>query len=118
MTVDLDGQLDLMTVPEVARLLRLSDAAVYALCRSGQLPHHRLGQGKSAIRINKADVVAYLQGSKRGATPASSPLSSTTNTKRQLPSAGGFKHLHVDQLLGGQPPADGPSSDRGARNAL
>jgi excisionase family DNA binding protein len=110
-------ELDLLTVTEVAVLLRLSPAAVYALCRSGQLPHHRLGQGKSAIRINKADVVVYLLGSKRGATPpASNSPSSQADSKPPLPSAGGFRHLRVNQLLAGQPLGDEPPSDRDDHN--
>jgi excisionase family DNA binding protein len=46
-------EVGLLTVSEVARLLRLSVAAVYALCRSNQLVHHRLGSGRSAIRIRR-----------------------------------------------------------------
>src|SRR4051794_35781443 len=61
----------LLTVHEAADLLRLSDAAVYALCKAGQLPHYRLGKGKGAIRINEGDLLAYLQQSKQGATLAS-----------------------------------------------
>jgi excisionase family DNA binding protein len=109
---------ELMTVSEVARMLRLSEAAVYGLCKSGQLAHHRLGQGRSAIRIDRADVLAYLQQSRREATPgAGSPPSSDRTSRGASPAAGGFKHLRLDRLLGGQPPGDEPSSGRGDRNA-
>ena len=112
-------EVDLMTVREVSRLLRLSDGAVYALCKSGRLPHHRLGHGKGAIRISRSDVLAYLRQCKEGAAlpPVNGPPVVSPAPKGQLPSVGGFKHLRLDRLLGGQPPADAPSSDRGGCSA-
>jgi excisionase family DNA binding protein len=111
-------ELNLLTVREVARLLRLSAAAVYGLCKSGRLPHHRLGEGGSAIRIDRADVLAYLRQSKEGAAPSPvGPSPSSSRSKAGLPPVGGFKHLRVDHLLGGRPHVNAPSSDRGGRNA-
>jgi excisionase family DNA binding protein len=109
----------LLTVHEAAELLRLSDAAVYALCKSGELPHHRLGKGRGAIRIGEADLLAYLARTKSGASPvgpdpASQPAPSAGKAG---PPAGAFKHLRVDRLLGGPPPASGRSSGRGGRSA-
>jgi excisionase family DNA binding protein len=113
----MEQEVDLLTVPEVAGLLRLSDAAVYGLCRSGLLPHHRLGQGRSAIRISRADVLAYLQQCRRGAAPqAGGPPPSPGGGKGAPPPAGGFRHLRVDRLLGAPPPEDGPPSGRGGRS--
>ncbi len=110
--------IDLLTVREVAGLLRLSEAAVYGLCKSGRLPHHRLGQGRSAIRIDRADVLAYLRGSKEGAAASpAGPLPPSPGARSGSPPAGGFKHLRVDRLLGAPPPAGAPSSDRGGCNA-
>ena len=113
------NDVDLLTVREVAALLRLSGAAVYALCRSGRLAHHRLGEGKSAIRISRADVVAYLEQSKEGAAHAgvSDPGTPAVAPAGRAAMGGGFKHLRVDGLLGGRPRADAPSSDPGGRSA-
>lgn len=49
----------LKTVPETAEQLRLSDRAVYELCRRKQLRHLRLGSGSGAIRIAQGDIDAY-----------------------------------------------------------
>ena len=50
----------LLTVHEAAGLLRLPDAAVYSLCKSNLLPHQRPNEGKGAIRIDRADVHAFI----------------------------------------------------------
>jgi excisionase family DNA binding protein len=115
--------MDLLTVKEAADLLKLSAGAVYALCKSGTLPHHRLGQGRGAIRIDRQDLLAYVEACRTGtgAAPVTrggvpQPVPETPAPKGRLP-VGGFKHLRVDRLLGGQPPADGPSFDRGESSA-
>jgi len=112
---------DLLTVREAADFLKLSAGAIYALCSSGTLPHHRLGRGRGAIRIDRQDLVNYVESckkaaapQKRGGLPAAQAESSTP--KMPLFSAS-FKHLRVDRMLGGQPPADNPPSDQGGRNA-
>ena len=51
----------LLTVKEAAALVKLSIGAVYALCNSGTLPHHRLGQGRGAIRIDRVDLLRYVE---------------------------------------------------------
>jgi excisionase family DNA binding protein len=112
--------MDLLTVKEAADLLKLSAGAVYALCKSGTLPHHRLGQGRAAIRIDRQDLLRYVEACKTGATPAvrgdSPSLAPKTPTLNGPLPAGGFKHLRVDRLLGRQRPADGPLSGRGDRS--
>jgi len=112
--------MDLLTVKEASDLLKLSHGAVYALCASGTLAHHRLGQGRGAIRIDRQDLVNYVESCKAAAAPRtggglpSSPAGSAT--PRQRLGVAGFKHLRVDRLLGGQLPADGQSSDRDGHN--
>jgi excisionase family DNA binding protein len=105
---------DLLTVSKAAELLKLSAGAVYALCKSGALPHHRLGAGRGTIRIDRADLLAYLAACKHGAAPnESGPM--RPRTPAALPSRAtppmGFKHLRLDRLLGGlhlegDPPVD------------
>jgi excisionase family DNA binding protein len=112
--------MDLLTVKEAADLLKLSCGAVYALCQAGKLPHHRLGLGRGAVRIDRKDLLNYIEACKigaapvRGGGPALPPAE--TPTQKWLP-AGGFKHLRVDRLLAELPPADGPSSGRDDHSA-
>jgi hypothetical protein len=42
---------------------------VYALCKAGTLPHHRLGQGRGTIRIDRQDLLAYVAACKSGTAP-------------------------------------------------
>lgn len=49
---------DLLTVPEVAELTRVSDETVHRWCRLGQLPYVSLPSGLK--RIRRADVQAFL----------------------------------------------------------
>lgn len=48
----------LLTVSEVARLLRVSNMTIYRLLKSGDLPAVRVGKN---YRIQKRDIEAYLQ---------------------------------------------------------
>jgi excisionase family DNA binding protein len=109
-------EVGLLTVSEAARLLRLSAAAVYALCKTAELPHHRMGSGRSAIRISRVDILAYLARTKQGAAPDGGPPPAPAGGKGGLPPAGGFKHLRVDRLLGTPPRGGEPPSGRGGRN--
>ena len=52
--------MELMTVKEVARRLRVSASLVYQLVDSGKLGCHRIGNGRGAIRIRPEDVDEYL----------------------------------------------------------
>ncbi len=53
--------MELMTVKEVARRLRVSASLVYQLVDSGKLACHRIGNGRGAIRIRPDDVADDLQ---------------------------------------------------------
>ncbi len=48
----------LLTVPEVAKRLRLSRGRTYILLAKGELPRIRVG---GAVRIDARDLEAYLQ---------------------------------------------------------
>lgn len=50
----------MMTVREVAARLRVSLSSVYLLVDGGRLAHHRVGARSGAIRIDEADLTAYL----------------------------------------------------------
>jgi excisionase family DNA binding protein len=111
--------LELLTVAEAADMLKLSSGAIYALCKSGVLPHHRLGAGRGAIRIDEADLRAYLAACKDGAAPGEGgPIRPKTSSAapKGTGSVIGFKHLRLDRLLGVQTPASDPPADRGGHN--
>lgn len=50
----------LLTVREVAGLLRVSANCVYDLVSKGKLGCYRVGTGRGAIRVERNDVDAYL----------------------------------------------------------
>lgn len=49
---------ELLTVAEVADMLRVSDMTVYRLIRSGELPAVRVGRN---YRVGRSDLEAYLE---------------------------------------------------------
>lgn len=51
----------ILTVVEVAKILRVSRSLVYALVRSGELPSKRMGR-RGIIRICRADLIRYIEG--------------------------------------------------------
>ena len=53
----------LLTVREVAALLRLSEASVYLMATSGKLPSLRVGNGRGSIRFRAKDIDQFLDGS-------------------------------------------------------
>lgn len=52
---------NLLTVKEVAGLLRLSVSETYKLVQSEAITHFRVGPGRGAIRIEPAAVDAFLE---------------------------------------------------------
>jgi excisionase family DNA binding protein len=57
----------LLTVREAAERLKVSTAAVYALCESGRLAFVRIST--HAIRIAETDLAAYLGGQRLQGAP-------------------------------------------------
>ena len=55
----------LLTVRDVANTLNVSASCVYQLIESGNLPHHRIGVGRGAIRMSEADLNEYLSSCHR-----------------------------------------------------
>lgn len=51
----------LLTVKEVALVLRLSLTETYRLVQSKELTHFRVGPGKGAIRVLERDVDLFLE---------------------------------------------------------
>ncbi|HWB08636.1 MAG TPA: helix-turn-helix domain-containing protein [Pirellulales bacterium] len=63
-----------LTVPEAARILKVSPDMVYSLCASGELRHTRLGKGKGIIRIDPSDLKGCRQHCTRQAEPDAAAL--------------------------------------------
>ncbi len=64
---------DLLTVAEVLRIVPIGRSTVYALIDSGQLPSYRVsvaGSRRGRVLIAKADLEAFLAGSRQAATRA------------------------------------------------
>lgn len=57
-----------LTVIEAARAMKVSKDAVYDLCDSGKLRHHRIGSGRGTIRIMPKDIDDFRRSST--STPA------------------------------------------------
>lgn len=52
------NQTDLLTIPELAKCLKLSKPSIYRLLKSG-FPHIKLGKGQH-IRVRRTDLEAYV----------------------------------------------------------
>ena len=47
-----------LTVPEVAKLLRMSRQTIYNMVKAGDIPHFRIG---NKVRFNRVDLDALMQ---------------------------------------------------------
>jgi excisionase family DNA binding protein len=62
---------DLMTVDEVAKMLRVNARKVYQLIQSGELAAMNIGTTERRIfRINRSDLEAFLQSRRQKPTEA------------------------------------------------
>lgn|SRR5487761_1677304 len=75
--VVLDDLPPLLTVREVARLLRRSDAGTYAWLRAGGLRHLRV---QGTIRVLKVDIEAFMSG--RSTTGGAAQTDATRANRR------------------------------------
>jgi excisionase family DNA binding protein len=54
---------EILTVPEVATILRVPKSTIWTMCRDGRLPHVRLS--KRSYRLRRRDVEGFLTGNTR-----------------------------------------------------
>lgn len=52
--------MNLLTVSEVARQLRVTGGCVYRMLSVGELPCIRVGRGQGRVRVDQADLDAFL----------------------------------------------------------
>ncbi len=57
---------ELLTVPEVAALLRLNPQTVRKWLREGMLPGIQLGSRQAGWRVKRSDVERFLEEHRRG----------------------------------------------------
>lgn len=111
--------MELITVKEAASALQLSIGSVYGLCRSGELPHYRFGQGRMAIRIGRDDLNAYIdrRRTREGEQRILPIIQCDGARKRQaLQHARPFKHIRLTSPLATPPGEGDPSSGTGGCN--
>jgi len=58
MSIETDPALELLTIPEVARLLKISVPSVRRLQQQRRIPLFKVG---GRIRFERSDIVGYLQ---------------------------------------------------------
>ena len=64
---------DLLSVPQVQRLLPLARSTIYALVESGALPCYRIGAaggGRARVLVHKADLMTFIERARQAATRA------------------------------------------------
>lgn len=66
------------TIEEVAQFLKVSKLTIYDLVKKGDLPVFRVGR---QMRVDRADLQAYIKKRKTGSTPAAAQASIATPTK-------------------------------------
>lgn len=52
---------DILTVPEIARFMKLSKVMIYKLIETGELPHYRIGR---AVRVSREQFEQWLEAQK------------------------------------------------------
>ncbi len=57
-----DKKIDVLTVDEVAKLLKLSKITIYRLIKTGEIPAYKIG---ASWRVNKEDLENYIESKKK-----------------------------------------------------
>jgi excisionase family DNA binding protein len=91
--------MQLLTVKQAAEILQISVGAVYALCASATLAHYRMGANQSAIRIDRAELLAYLQSCKcvPPKRAVDEPRSHASRRATRLKQTR-LKHIRIDKI--------------------
>ncbi len=70
---------EILTIPEVARYLKLSKSKVYGLVATGEIPHIRIGRN---VRIREADLEKWLETSLSSSHLSSSLITTDSGSSR------------------------------------
>jgi excisionase family DNA binding protein len=90
-TMDQD---QLLTVPEVARVLKVSHPRAYELCRLGMLPSVKLGERQ--VRVRRHDLNEYVQSSQSRRYPQAD----AQNTRKNAPPGPHSQHIRTGGIVG------------------
>lgn len=52
---------EFLTVKQTAKYLNVSQGCIYRLCITKKLSHYKFGEGRGAIRINRAELLEFVQ---------------------------------------------------------
>ena len=52
--------MQLLTIHEVAAILKVSKSLVYGMIASGKIACHRIGNGRGAIRVRRDDLEQFI----------------------------------------------------------
>jgi excisionase family DNA binding protein len=52
---------EFLTVKQAAKYLNVSQGCIYRLCSTNTLGHYKFGEGRGAIRINRTDLLEFVQ---------------------------------------------------------
>lgn len=52
---------DVLSVSEVADILKLSKSSVYKMLKNSEIVSYRVGIGNKIIRVNKEDLLDYIE---------------------------------------------------------
>ena len=70
---------EILTIPEVARYLKLSKSKVYGLVATGEIPHIRIGRN---VRIRETDLAKWIETSLSSGHLSSSLISTDNGSRR------------------------------------
>ena len=85
--------MEMLTVQQVAELLKVSPSLVYQLVNSGRLPCYRIGGGRGAIRIRTNDMHDFLSQCRVDSHDVLSPIPAPRKPENRL-----FKNLDANRL--------------------
>lgn len=86
--------LEFMTVKQVAKYLNISAATIYGLCITGKISHYRFGEGRGAIRINRMELLEFVQRCRVEEKNGYSVLNVVPRSPKIIQYK--LKHLHLD----------------------
>jgi excisionase family DNA binding protein len=85
---------EFLTIKQTAKYLNVSAAIVYRLVELKRLVHYRFGEGSGAIRINRHELLAFINQCRVGEKPGAFHIDIDHLRTRQAPIV--VKHLRFD----------------------
>lgn len=83
---------DFLTVKQTAKYLNVSAGCIYRLCISGKMTHYKFGDGQGAIRINRTELLEFIQRCRVDERKAQEVIG---EGQRQSPSGHAYQRLDL-----------------------